>query len=54
MYDVTKKRERGNGYSYMEANSFPYNIPTYPKRIFFFNEGKEGLKNFERDFLRKN
>ena len=42
MYDVTKKREIGNGYSYMEANSFPYNIPTYPKRIFFLMKERRG------------
>ena len=26
---LQRKREMGNGYSYMEANSFPHNLPTY-------------------------
>ena len=48
MYDVTSEREMGNENSYKEANLFPYNLPTNPKRfyllIFFFYEGNEGLK----------
>ena len=46
MYDVTSKREMGNENSYKEANPFPYNLPTNPKRfyllIFFFMKEMRG------------
>ena len=48
MLQGKEKWEMGNGYSYKEANPFPYNLPTYPKGFFFFflNEGKEQLEIF--------
>ena len=36
-----EKWEMGNGHSYKEANPFPYNLPTYPKGVFFFFLMKE-------------
>ena len=43
---LQRKREMGNGYSYMEANSFPHNLPTY-LNIYIYYKGKDGLNIWE-------
>ena len=50
----TRKSEKGNGYSYEEANPFLTNLPTYIRFLRCKNGGKEGW-NFclERGFLKK-
>ena len=47
---LQRKREMGNGYSYMEANSFPHNLPTYLNiyiYIYIYYKGKDGLNIWE-------
>ena len=50
----TRRSEKGNGYSYEEANPFLTNLPTYIRFLRCKNGGKEGW-NFclERGFLKK-
>ena len=39
---LQRKREMGNGYSYMEANSFPHNLPTYLNIYIYIIKEKRG------------